>query len=110
MSTYSKFTNRQGMSRKPGCFDGGGEVSKSDSTSDILRVLGDRGGDEPAPNDQGQDGPDGLEVACEDLLTAIRRGDPKAMADAFRNALVLADEPGGQDEDDGGSTPTISTR
>ena|SRR6266540_4596990 len=52
--------------------------------------------DEPAPDE------DPLVVAADELLQAIRRGDPKALADALRNALVLADSdaPGDSPERD----------
>jgi hypothetical protein len=70
------------------------------SDSILNEILGKSGGevggagdapDEQVPDEQGEDS--SLVVACEELLQAIRRNDPKALADSLRSALTLADEP-----------------
>ena len=70
------------------------------SVDDILATL--RGGPDgdSMPDDDGQpSGPDDesapqdedpLVVAAEDLISAIRSGDPRGVAEAFRNCLDLS--------------------
>lgn len=67
-------------------------VASMTKPKDFVQKLGDENGTGEYKVPEGEESYDSLEAAMDEFLKAAESKDAKAMAKAFRNAMVLCDE------------------